>query len=460
MKMKKLLSVVLVIAMLFAFCACTVITDTSNDDTKKSETADNGQTEDKFVDYTAVPYTAPADIYDRYIEKIDGVDVSEIKIGVITVGDEAEGYTLAHINGVLEMAQILGIDADTQIIFKKNIPEGKECLDAAKELVADGCQIIFANSFGHEDYMIKAAKKYPEVMFCHATGYQAASSGLDNMANYFNNVYESRYVSGIYAGYKLKELMEEKPEIVHDNTITIGYVGAHPYAEVISGFTSFYLGAKSVFADTDVNLEMKVTYTGSWADHELENNAAKVLIEEGCVLISQHADTTGAAAACEAEGVYDVGYNVTMVDAAPNFAITSATLNWASYYTYAISTFLAGEKIATDWSEGYETGAVKITEVNKAAFSKAETYNAAVEAANEAIEKIIAGELHVFDTSTFTVGGKKVSTTTKKYAEQFYGLEYIMKDENTGAKYFAESTLASAPSFSFIIDGIIDLSAK
>ena len=460
--MKRIFAVILVLAMLFAFAACTVNTDSNKNDTNKSDgqqadKGNEGKTDDKYADYTAVPYEAPTEIYDRYLEKIDGVDVSKIMIGVITVGDESEGYSLAHINGILKMAEILGIDADSQIIFKKNVPEGKECLDAAKELVADGCQIIFANSFGHEDYMIKAAKKYPDVMFCHATGYQAAMTGLPNIKNYFNNVYESRYISGIYAGYKLMELKDEKPEIVHDNTITIGYVGAHPYAEVISGFTSFYLGVKSVFADTDINIEMKVTYTGSWADHDLENNAAQVLINEGCVLISQHADTTGAAAACETAGVYDVGYNVTMVDAAPNYAVTSATLNWASYYSYAVSTFLAGEEIATDWSEGYETGAVKITEVNKAAFSKAETYNAAVEAANEAIEKIIAGELHVFDTSTWTVGGKKVSTTTKKYAEQFNGIEYIEKDGN-GVKYFAESKHASAPSFSFIIDGIIDLS--
>lgn len=461
--MKRLLSAVLVLAMLFAFAACNVTVDDNKNDTKKSD-AQTVAEDAKYADYTAIPYSAPADIYDRYIKLIDGKDVSKVKIGVITIGDEAEGYTLAHINGVLEMAKTLGIDTDTQIVFKKNIPESQECLDAAKELVAEDCDIIFANSFGHEEYMLEAAKQYPDVMFCHATGYQAAMSGLDNIANYFNNVYESRYISGIYAGYKLMELKDEKPEIVIDNTITIGYVAAHPFAEVISGYTSFYLGVKSVLANTElyaegespIDVEMKVTYTGSWADQALENDAANVLINEGCVLISQHADTTGAAAACEAAGVYDVGYNVTMTDAAPDYAITSATLNWASYYTYAVSAFIAGEKIDTDWSEGYETGAVKITEVNKAAFSKAETYNAAVEAANKAIEEIIAGTLHVFDNSTWTVGGKKVTTTTKKYAEQFNNIEYMVKDEN-GVKYFAESTLAAAPSFSFIIDGITEL---
>ena len=520
--MKKLISVILVIAMLFAFTACTITGD--NNDANKSQNADA----DLYAEYTAVPYAVGDEIYEEYIELIEGEDLSELKIGMILVGDEEEGYSLAHMTGIEKMCDLFGIDKETQLVYKKNIGESDECLDAAKELVDDDCTIIFANSFGHEAYILKAAELYPEVQFCHATGFQAASSGLENVCNYFNNVYESRYISGIYAGYKLVEMMEENPETVVDGKITIGYVGAYPYAEVVSGYTAFYLGVNSVLtaeaeeaedvedaedaedaedvedaeepaeseevvesedaepvededkkadededekADEDedekaddkeeaaepVKLEMKVKFTGSWADQALENDAANALIAEGCVLISQHADTTGAASACEAEGVYDVGYNVTMTEAAPNYAITSATLNWASYYSYAVANFVAGNELEVDWSEGYATGAVKITEVNKAAFHKAETYNKAVEAANEAIEGIIDGTLHVFDISTWTVEGKTITSTKKKaYKDMYHGVQYIMEDNN-GVKYFAESTIASAPAFAFDIDGIVKL---
>lgn len=454
--MKKIISLILAVAMVVSFAAmfssCTLNPNNPNPVNNQGE---KDQDNEKYADYTAVPYQADEEeIYKDYVKLVDGKDVSKVKIGVILVGDEEEGYTLAHINGIKKMCEILGINEEEQVVYKKNIPEGEECLDAAKELVADDCKIIFANSFGHENYMIQAAKKYKKVQFCHATGYQAAMSNLDNFTNYFNNVYESRYISGIYAGYKLNELAEEKPEIVKDGKITIGYVGAYTYAEVISGYTAFYLGVKSVCKN---NVEMKVKYTGSWANQAFENDAANALINEGCVLVSQHADTTGAASACEAAGVYDVGYNVTMTEAAPNYAITSATLNWASYYTYAIANFIAGEKLSTDWSEGYKTGAVKITDVNKAAFSKAETYNNAVNAANKAIEAMIKGELHVFDTSTWTVEGKEITGTKK--LEGFNGIQYIKKDEN-GVRYFAESTIASAPSFSFKIDGIVELNTE
>lgn len=447
--MKKLISVVLIVAMLAAFCtmftACTVETTDGDNNTSNSESA--GDKVDAYADYTAVPYEAGEEIYDQYVEMIEGKDVSEIKIGVILIGDESEGYTLAHMNGLKKMCEVLGIDEKEQIVYKKNVGESEDCLDAAKELVADDCTLIFANSFGHESYLMQAAEKYDDVQFCHATGYQAASSDLDNFTNYFNNVYESRYISGIYAGYKLNELAEEKPDVVVDDKITIGYVGAFPYAEVVSGYTAFYLGVKSV---CEYDVEMLVKYTNEWASQQLENDAAKALISEGCVLISQHADTTGAASACEDAGVYDVGYNVTMEEAAPNYAITSATLNWASYYCYAVSSAIAGEEIATDWSEGYESGAVRITNVNKAAFSKAETYNAAVEAANSAIEQIIAGELHVFDTDTWTVKDKKIKSTKKR--KGYNGIEYIHEDG-----YFMESEIASAPAFAFIIDGITEM---
>lgn len=362
-----------------------------------------------------------------------------IKVGFIYIGDENEGYTYAHYKGALEMKEELGL-SDDQIVIKWNVPENEKAYDAAVDLADQGCDIIFASSFGHEDHIIQAAEEYPDVQFCHATGYQAASSGLDNMHNYFNAVYESRYVSGIVAGMKLNEMIENG-EIKADEA-KMGYVGAFPFAEVISGYTSFYLGAKSVCE----SVTMDVKYVGSWADQALEKEAAEALIAEGCVLISQHADTTGAASACEAAGVPIVGYNISMIETAPNWALTSASIDWGPYVTFAVKSVMDGTPIPTDWSEGYAEGAVKITELGSCV---AEGTKEAVEEAEEALKN---GTLKVFDTSTWTVDGKTITSTAgEELEETYHGLEYI-KDGT-----FQESTLASAPAFAFRIDGITEL---
>ena len=257
------------------------------------------------------------------------------------------------------------------------------------------------------------------------------------MHNYFTSVYESRYVSGVVAGLKLAELYGK------DTDAKIGYVGAYSYAEVKSGFTAFYLGVRSVCP----NVTMEVKYTGSWADQALEKETAEALIADGCVLISQHADTTGAAAACEANEIYDVGYNVSMLDAAPNYALTSASIKWAPYYTYAVESIINGETIDTDWCQGYADGAVWITDLGSAV---AEGTEEAVEAA---WASILDGSLHVFDTSTWTVDGETITTTaTDELADTYHGVEYINEDG-----YFMESELASAPAFAFVIDGITEL---
>lgn len=269
------------------------------------------------------------------------VAAEDMKVGIVYIGDEQEGYTYAHMIGMDDMKAACGL-SDDQVIAKYNIPEDESCYDAAVDLAEQGCQIIFANSFGHEDYIMQAASEYPDVQFCHATGYQAATSGLENMHNYFTSVYESRYVSGIVAGMKLAE------EYGADTDSKIGYVGAYSYAEVISGYTAFYLGVKSICP----NVTMEVKYTGSWADQALEKETAEALIADGCVLVSQHADTTGAASAAEANKVYDVGYNVSMLDAAPNYALTSASIKWGPYYTYAVNCVMNGETIDTDWCPG------------------------------------------------------------------------------------------------------------
>ena len=371
------------------------------------------------------------------------IDAADMKVGVIYVGDEQEGYSLSHMSGIDGMQEALGI-ADDQVIEKFNIPEDESCYDAAVDLADQGCQIIFGTSFGHEGYLIQAATEYPDVQFCHATGYQAAMSELDNMHNYFTSIYEARYVSGVVAGLKLAELdaAGELGDDVRDadGNVKIGYVGAYSYAEVISGYTAFFLGLRSEFP----NAVMEVKYTGSWADQALEKETAEALIADGCALVAQHADTTGAAAACEAGQTWHVGYNVGMLDVAPNYDLTSSTNNWAPYYTYAVQSVMNGESIDVDWCHGHADGAVLLTDLGQ---NVAEGTEEAVNAAWEAID---SGELKVFDTSTWTVGGETVTSTAD--LDGFNGLEYISEDG-----YFMESELGSAPAFTFIIDGITEL---
>ena len=360
-----------------------------------------------------------------------------IKVGIIYIGDENEGYTAAHMAGINQMKKNLGLK-DDQVIEMTNIKEDESCYDAAVDLAESGCTIIFANSFGHESYMIQAAKEFPNIQFCHATGYQAKSSGLPNIHNYFTAVYESRYVSGVVAGLKLKEMIDSG-KITADKA-KMGYVGAYPYAEVVSGFTSFYLGAKSIVPE----VTMEVQYTNSWADMAGENEVASQLIADGCVLISQHADTTGAPTASEKAGVPCVGYNIDMTVVAPNSALTSATINWGPYYTYAVKSVVDGTSIVTDWCQGYKDGAVAISALNDKAVAKG-----TADKVKEVEDALKAGTLHVFDTKTFTIGGKAIEDLITSDAENFGKYADYVKDG-----YFHESELISSPAFDLRIDGI------
>ena len=420
MKLRKLVSVAMAGVMTLSLAACggsgtadTTAAPASTEAAADTTAADAGETEAKEA--------APA----------GGVAKEDLKVGFVFIGDENEGYTAAHYKGAMEMKEALGL-ADDQIIVKWNIPEDETAQDAAMDLADQGCQIVFANSFGHESYVIEAAKEYPEVQFCHATGFQAASSGLSNMHNYFTAIYEARYVSGVVAGMKLNQMIEDGT--VAKDACKIGYVGAYPYAEVISGYTSFFLGVRSICPDAT----MEVKYTNSWASFDLEKEAADALISDGCVLISQHADTTGAPTACEAAGVPCVGYNISMIATAPTQALTSSTNNWGAYVTEAVQHVVDGTEIPVDWCKGFSDGAVLITELNEAAVAPGTK-----EKVEEVEAKLAAGELHVFDTSTWTVEGKTLDSYKKDD-----GNEYISDG------YFHESEFASAPAFDILIDGI------
>lgn len=360
------------------------------------------------------------------------------KVGVIYIGDENEGYTEAHMKGVAEMKKALGL-SDSQVIEKKGIPESEKAYDAAVDLAEQGCTYIIATSFGHESYLIQAAKEYPKIVFAHATGYQAAMSGLKNMHNFMPSIYQARYVSGIVAGLKLNEMIASKK--IKASEAKIGYVGAYPYAEVVSGYTSFFLGARSVCPSAT----MEVRYTNSWADMSLEKETAEALIAAKCVLISQHADTTGAPSACQAHGVPCVGYNVDMTAVAPDSALTSAAMNWGAFYTLSAKAVMNGQGFDVDWSKGYEEGAVYITKIN----SKVATSDAQAKA--EAAEKAIkAGTLKVFDTKSFTVNGKSIEDLIKAGGD-FAKYSNYVKD---GA--FNEQNGFAAPAFDLRIDGIVE----
>ncbi len=389
---------------------------------------------------------------------------ADIKVGVILVGDETEGYTKAHIDGIKEAAANVGI-ADSNILWKYSVPESADCTTAAKELIANGCTLIISNSYGHQDYMAEAAGEFPDVNFVAMTGDYAAISGLSNLYNAFTDVYQSRYVSGVVAGMKIAELAANNQipaaGMDADGNVKVGYVGAFPYAEVVSGFTAFYLGIKSVYPA----VTMEVTYTSSWFDIEAEAAAAESLMADGCVIIGQHADSTGAPTAIQSaqDGsgavAFSVGYNVDMLDAAPTAALTSATNVWSVYYTALFEAAIAGSAIPQDWAEGYDVGAVAITTLGASCAAGTAEKVAEVEAA------LKDGTLHVFDTSTFTEGGAAVTSVPVDLSYYDYStgapvliyegetVEAIKTDAN-GVSYFDESSYRAAPYFSLIIDGI------
>ena len=369
---------------------------------------------------------------------------SDIKVGFIFLHDENSTYDKNFITAADEACKALGI-ADANKIYKTNIPEGQECAEAAEDLVDKGCSIIFADSFGHEPYIIEVAKKYPDVQFCHSTGTRAHTEGLDNYHNAFASIYEGRYLAGIAAGMKLNEMIANGD--FKKDEAKIGYVGAYTYAEVISGYTSFFLGARSVCPSAT----MEVQFTGSWYNETAEKEAANTLIANGCKLISQHADSMGAPTASENAGVPDVSYNGSTASACPNTFIVSSRINWAPYYEYAIKAVMNGDKIDADWTGTLATNSVLLTEVGDAA---AEGTHKAID---EAKAKLEDGSLQVFDTSTFTVDGKKLDSYK---ADVDTDEAYTADTEVIENGAFQESKFRSAPYFDVKIDGIKLLNEK
>ena len=413
--MKKILSLALVLVLMLGLVAC------------------GGKTEAPVASAAPAGTEAPADNAEAPAAAAD------VKLGFIFLHDENSTYDLNFMNAANEVIAKLGLSED-QWIFKRNIPEGQECYDAACELADAGCNIIFADSFGHEDYIIQAAKEFPDVQFCHSTGTKAHTEGLSNYHNAFAAIYEGRYLAGVVAGLKLNEMIANG-DFTADEA-KMGYVGAFTYAEVVSGYTSFYLGAKSVCP----TVTMDVTFTGSWYDETAEKEGANKLIAAGCKLISQHADSMGAPTACETAGVPNVSYNGSTVAACPNTFLVSSRINWAPYYEYVVDCVKNGEAIAADWTGTIETGSVVLTDINEAACAAGTAEK--LEEVKAAIEN---GTTKVFDTATFTVDGKAVESYLADVDTDpnYEGDTEVIED---GA--FQESVKRSAPYFDLKIDGI------
>lgn len=423
MKLRKFLALALAVTTVLSMSVLTGCSSNSGSSSEKSaETAETGETAGETTG--------------------EATNLKDIKIGFIFLHDENSTYDKNFIDAANAAKEALGL-SDEQVIFKTNIPESSECYEAAADLADRGCNIIFADSFGHEQYIAQAAAEFPDVQFCHATGTTAHTAGLDNFHNAFASIYEGRYLAGIAAGMKLNEMIADG-EFTEEEA-KIGYVGAYTYAEVISGYTSFYLGAKSVCP----SVTMEVQFTGSWYDETAEKEAANTLISRDCKLISQHADSMGAPTACESAGVPNVSYNGSTVSACPNTFIVSSKIDWAPYFEYIVNCVANGEAIAVDWCKGTGEGSVVLTDLNDAAAAEG-----TAEAIAEAQEKLVSGDLHVFDTTTFTVDGAALDSYM---ADVDTDADYTPDTEVISDGYFHESEMRSAPYFDLRIDGITTL---
>lgn len=416
-KMKKTLALLLALVLLFGLSACGSSTPAPSGDDTDEEPAE-----------------------------------TTVKVGFIYLHDENSTYDLNFMRAAKEVCEAEGVE----YMQKVGVPEDSGCLTAAEELADAGCTLIFSDSFGHQPYMIEAAKEFPEVEFVSATGDRAWTEDLPNFHNAFAAIYDGRYLAGVAAGMKLNQMIENG-EFAPEEA-KIGYVGAKPYEEVYSGFTSFFLGARSVCPTAT----MEVTFTGSWYDETMEKEAAQMFISRGCKLISQHADSMGAPTACEAAGVPNVSYNGSTIDSCPNTYLISSRIDWAPYMTYIVRAVKAGAIFDTDWCGTLDTGSVALTELNEAVAAPG-----TMEKIQEVSQKLISGELHVYDTSTFTVTYFDEATFTNTSATTdadghvtgymancVFDENYTPDTEVVSDGYLHESEVRSAPYFFLLIDGI------
>lgn len=366
------------------------------------------------------------------------------KVGFVVINDENDlGYTWNFMNGMNAAVDKLKADGyNVELMVSRNHGEDSTVTDANIELAAAGCAVVFNNSYGFEPFELEAVDEFPGVQFVGMTNCNAQVDGRSNTHNAFASIYEGRYVAGIAAGMKLQELIDTGK--IKANEAVIGYVGAFSFAEVISGMTSFFLGARSVCPSAT----MIVQFVGTWGDSTLEAAATEALIAKGAKLISQHSDTTSPATTAAKYGVYHVGYNTDMTTQAPTASICSSRIDWTNYFYTFIKNVIDGKENSKDYCGTMANDEVKVTPINTAVAAKGTQ-----EAMDKAIAAIKAGTLHVFDLDTFTINGKKGTN-----ADMYDGFAAVQGDA-TYDGYFHESLLQSAPYFVGQIDGITWLNA-
>ncbi len=378
-------------------------------------------------------------------EKASSTAKEATKVGFVVINDESDqGYTWNFMNGMNNALEQLAAEGyNVELIVKRNTTESSIARDNNEELAAEGCEIIFNNSYGFEPYMLEASKEYPDTIFVGLTNCGSQIDDNPNTHNAFAAIYEGRYLAGIAAGMKLQQLIDEGT--IKAEEAVIGYVGAFSFAEVISGMSGYFLGVRSVCPSAT----MKVYFVGTWGDATLEEAAANALVDAGAVMISQHSDTTSPALAAQKAGVYHTGYNTDMTHVAPEASLLSCRIDWTRYFYTFIKNYIDGVENPSDWTGTVAEGDVVITELNTAIAAPGTQ-----EALDKAIAAFKAGTLNVFDTSKFTVDGGE--TLTHAFALDTNGDFTADTGEAVWDGVFHESypEFQSAPYLTAVIDGI------
>ncbi len=323
--------------------------------------------------------------------------VDGIKAGFIYENDESTPYTYNFYLAQTALEREFGDRVQT--LTRSNVPEA-ESEEPVRELIRAGCSILFVNNYSSQ--IAKLAEEYPQVQFCQGSFYDGEHENYPENYHTFNaEIYQGRYISGIAAGMKLRELIDTRS--IAPEEALVGYVGAYPSTEVISGYTAFLLGVRSVCPEAT----MRVRYTKAWSSYSREKSCAAALIDEGCVIIAQHTDTIGPAVACEeaaaTKRVFHVGYNQNLIDIAPATSLVSTRVNWAPYILGAVEAVLTGESIekhvggrihGNDACGGLEEGWVQMLELNRriAAYGTQEAMDKAAEAMKRGTLEVFRGE--------------------------------------------------------------------
>ncbi len=365
--------------------------------------------------------------------------ISDIKVGLILLHDESAAFDRLFIDAMRKTAESLNLDEE-QFIIKSNVPESPECYESAVELADYGCDIVIANSIGHEDFMISAAREFPNVQFCTVMGVKAHTEDISNYHNVYAAVYEGSFLSGIAAGMKLNEMISEGK--ISAGNAKLGYVASFPYAEAISDYTAFFLGARSVCPDAT----MEVRYSASWNDGNSDREAAAALINSGCRLLGYHTYSEGVPEICEEKNILHVSFNGSTMDRCPKTYVVSSRINWQPFFEFAIRSVANGQTIPPDWTGSIATGSIDTTEINPKTAAKG-TEDKIIRTKAD----LMNGKIRVFDTSTFTVNGTKLT----EYSADIDSDPMFEPDTNVVSEgYFHESEYRSAPYFDAIIDGI------